>query len=239
MLGVPVETFRGDKVVMTVAALVVVGAAWGFLEVCKEEGAACWGWAAIFLAPLVFWLYWLSTVEVVIYDGGISSKTCLGSKEMRWEDVARLTYSATRQSVNFIPVGTYYELKLQGSQGQKISMGNRAGRMEKLSTEILQRTLPGLLRQAVEQCNGGAELDFGAIKLSRAGGLKAKGLFKSIVVPLDEVTAFQIEGGHFYVFRKGKRMAAISAPLGQVPNAFALLALLNSMFQAAPAPEAK
>ena len=238
MLGVPLETFRGNKIVMAVAALVAAGIAWGFVEACADEGAACWMWMAVVLAPLGFLVYWLSSVEIIIHDGGISSKTCLGTKEMRWDDVTRFTYTATRQSVNFIPVGTYYQLNLEGQPGQKIRIGNRASGMEKLSTQLLQHTLPPLVRRAVEQFNSGLEVDFGSIRLSREGGFKSKGLFKTIEVPLDQVVDYRIEGGHFYVFRQGKKFAAISAPLAQVPNAFALLALLDSLFQRTPSPPA-
>ncbi len=238
MLGVPVETFRGNKIVMMVVALITLGVAWAFVEGCQSEEASCWVWMVVFVVPLAFLLYWLTTVEITIYDGGISSKTCLGSKEIRWEDVNKFTYSATRQSVNFIPVGTYYQLKVEGPQGQEISLGNRAAGMEKLATQMLQRTLPPLVRKAAEQFNSGAELDFGLIKLRRAGGFKSKGLFKFIEVPLNEVIDYRIESGHFYIFRQGKKFAAISAPLAQVPNAFALLAVLDSIFQrtAPPAP---
>ncbi len=231
MLGVPVETFRGNKIVIATVALAGFGITWGVAEACRQEGAACWGLLAATVGVFAFWLYWLYSVEITIYDGGISSKTCLGSVEIRWEDVTRFTYSATRQSVNFIPVGTYYHLKLESAQGQKLTLGNRASGMEKLSTEILRRTLPSLLHRAVEQYNSGAEVDFGAIKLSRAGGFKTKVLFKTVEIPPDQVVDYRIEQGHFYVFRQGKRMAAISAPLMQVPNAFALLALLDSVYR--------
>lgn len=230
MLGVPLEAFRGNKVVMIIVALIILGAAWGFIEACEPGDMTCWVWMAAVLAAMAFFLYWLSTVEITIYDGGISSKTCLGTKEMRWDDVARFTYSATRQSVNFIPVGTYYQLKLENAQGQKISIGNRASGMERLSTHMLQQTLPTLLRKAVDQFNSGAEVDFGQIKLSRAG-FKAKGLFKWFEVPLDQVIDYRIDQGHFFVFQRGKKLPAISNGLAQVPNAFALLALLDSIFQ--------
>lgn len=237
MLGVPVETFRGNKIVMAGVLLIALGAGWGIMESCEPGDNTCWVWLAIVISPLLFLLYWLSTVEITIYDGGISSKTFLGGKEMRWDDVARFTYSATRQSVNFIPVGTYYHLKLESNQGQKISLGNRASRMEKLSTHMIQATMPSLLRKAVDQFNSGAEVDFGQIKLSRAG-FKAKGLFKWFEVPLDQVVDYRIDEGHFFVFQQGKKLPAISNGLSQVPNAFALLALLDSVFQrsAPPAP---
>jgi uncharacterized membrane protein YhdT len=231
MLGVKVETFRGNRILKAVVALIIVGAIFGFIATSGAEGIDHWLWMAVVIAPLIFILYWLSTVEITIYEEGISSNTFLGTTEMRWEDVTRFTYSATKHSVNYIPLGTYYLLCLENAQGQKIGLQHRVSGMEKLGEELIQRTLLPLLHKAVEQFNIGNELDFGLIKLSRTRGVKSKGLFNSIEVPLDQVIDYRIEEGQFYVFRQGKKTAAISAPIQQVPNSFALLALLDSIFQ--------
>jgi hypothetical protein len=77
----------------------------------------------------------------------------------------------------------------------------------------------------------GAEVDFGLIKLSQSRGLKSKGLFRTIEVPLDQVIDYRIEKGQFYLFRQHKKSAAISASIRRIPNVFALLAMLDSILQ--------
>jgi hypothetical protein len=235
MLGVPVETFRGNKVVMLAVAALGAMITLGWLSFDSERTMATL-WPLVMMDGLLaFNLYWLTTVEVVIYDGGISSRTVLGTAEMRWDEVARFYYSATKQSVNFIPVGTYYDLRLESEAGKKIKFGNRAERMQALADQLVRYTLPPIYKRVAELYNSGAEVDFGAIKVSKAG-FKARGIFglRNLHLAMEEVADYRIDAGVFYVYRTGKRMPYLHAQLNTVPNAFALLALLDSLFQRSP-----
>ncbi len=227
MLGMTVETFRGNKIIIILLALIALILGFGIVADSEKYLRIL---SAVMLALMIFIIYWLWSVEITIFDVGILSKTFLDKKEMRWEDVTRFTYSATKQSVNFIPVGTYYFLELENARGQKIKIGNRASGMEKLARQLINCTLQPLLRKVVAQFNCGVEVDFGLIKLSKTKGFKTKGIFKSVEVPLNQLVGYRIEKGHFHVFRQGKKYAAISAPISKVPNAFVLLALLDSIF---------
>jgi hypothetical protein len=231
MLGATIETFKGNRIIIIVMSLITLFIISVSITEEHQAGHSEYLALALIIISLFLLIYWLLSVEITIYTDGISSKTVLGKKEMRWENVIHFTYSATKQSVNFIPVGTYYSMKLEDAQGQKINIGNRASGKEKLSKQIINCTLLPLLSRAVEQYKSGAEVDFGLIKLNRARGFKSKGLFKSIEVPLNQLIDYRIEKGQFYVFRQGKKFAAISAPISKVPNAFALIALLDSMFK--------
>jgi hypothetical protein len=68
--------------------------------------------------------------------------------------------------------------------------------------------------------------------LSRDKGLIKRGLFKRIEVPLHEMIDYHIKDGKFRVFLQDKWIRpAISTPIGEVPNIFVLMALLDSIFK--------
>ena len=57
------------------------------------------------------------SIRVTLHSDGISYQSLFGEKEMRWDAMERFYYGATKQSVNFIPVGTYYHIKLVDAEG--------------------------------------------------------------------------------------------------------------------------
>jgi len=230
MFGTTIETFNGNRIVILILVLITLSLISVFFLADQTSGTEKLVISSIIIL-LVSLISWFLSIDIKIYSDGISSKTFFGKKEMRWDDVLRFTYSATKQRINFIPVGTYYDMKLESMQGQKIHIGNRATEMNNLSTHIINYTLMPLYNKIVDKFNNGADLDFGAIKLNRTSGFKARGLFRTIEVPLNQLIDYRIEKGQFYIFKQGKKYAAISAPIGKVPNAFALLELLNSIYK--------
>src|ERR1700731_1221158 len=85
----------------------------------------------IFLTVLAFFILLIAerlTARAYLHDDGISYRSILSQKEIRWVAVERLYYGAHRLSVNVIPLGTFYQLKLLDQHGQKLSLGDRVGR---------------------------------------------------------------------------------------------------------------
>lgn len=231
MLGMPLKIYKGNRIVMAVIVVIIISIIWMIVSENQIGDTNYWIWIIVVIAPLLLIIYWFTSVEITIYDNGISSKTFLGQKKMLWEEVTRFIYSAVKQSVNFIPVGTYYNLQMEDIRGQKIKIGNRANKMSELSNDMIQQTVLPLTKKAVDQYNSGATVDFGLIKLSRAKGFISKRLLRSIELPLDQIIDYRIEKGNFLVFRQGKRTAAICVSIGKVTNVFALIVLLDSIFK--------
>ncbi len=180
------------------------------------------------------WIAWLLSIRVSLHENGIAYHSLFGSKEMLWDEVGRFYYSALKRSINFIPVGTYYSFKLQSSGGQRLSFGNRVERPEQLGSKLIQLTYPGLLQKCAAHFDGGIELEFGPVRLSRSGGIQIKKLFRIVKIPLESVAEYRIEAGSLYVFRVGqKRTTGIS--IGQIPNAFVLVGLLDAIYKPATA----
>lgn len=194
------------------------------------------GWAVSLVAVgAVAWLfYWLFSLNVSLHPEGITYQSCLGAKEMRWDEVEKFYYSATRQSVNFIPIGTYYGFRLISKDGRKISFGNAIQRPGVAGNKLIELTGKPLFQRLADLYNAGTELDFGPIKLSRDGGFRLRRLFRWKQLPLNQVASYRIDAGRFYIFKVGQKYASGFA-INQIPNAFVLLVLLDSIYQYQPA----
>lgn len=230
LLGPPIETYSANKAYMALTAIMgalFAGAAF-YAEVEFFYRVLALGLAA--LMGVFLWLQ-LST-RVSLHPEGVSLAAPFRSGEMRWEEVEKFFYSATKQSVNFIPVGTYYRFKLIDAQGRKLSFGDAFGRAEALGQRLIEATYGPLMTRAVELYNSGAELDFGPLRLNRQSGFKVKTWRGWKEIPLDQIADYRIQQGHFYLWRVGEKRTT-GQPLGEVPNAFVLLGLLDSIYQRA------
>jgi hypothetical protein len=234
MFSPAMETYPGGgkaRVFAVIFALVVGAIIWFAYQ---DGGFSTTGWvAALVSVGLAAWFfYWVSSVRVSLHAEGISYESCLGSKELRWNEVEKFYYSATRQSVNFIPIGTYYSLKLVGKDGKKLSFGDSISRPEELGNRLIELTGKPLYDRLADLYNSGAELDFGPIKLQRENGFRLKRLFRWEKLALNEVSDYRIESGHFHIFKTGQKYSG-GFPVAGVPNAFVLLALLDAIYQPA------
>jgi len=242
MLGPPLEVFKGNKatLIATVAIYGLIASVFCAPAVTPVFPPGFAIYVGILLSPLVLIGGWLLSIKVQIHPDGISYHSWFASKEVRLDELERLYYSSVKRSVNFIPIGTYYQFKLVDSNGNKLSFGNRVERPGVLGQKLIQHTLGPLLNKAARSLQSGQEADFGPIRASREHGLKVKksawlGLKSRIEeIPWDQVAEYRIEKGHFFIFRVGQKRAT-GHPISQVPNAFVLLALLDNIYKPAAA----
>jgi hypothetical protein len=235
--GPPLATHGPNKIVVSIFALLAAGAFWLVWADLHRDGPDKADGpvdAAVHLAfafPLVAAALWTSRRRVVLYPEGLSYSNLVGEKQVRWDDIERFHYRATKRSVNLIPVGTYYWFRLVDTQGQKISFGSGLTRAASLGNKLLELTQIPLLRRVASQFDSGVDVDFGPIRLNRQSGVVVKkswGRHKQI--PWTEVHSYAIKNGHFYIWRVGEKRATGPA-IANVPNAFALLGLLNIIFK--------
>src|ERR1700730_396407 len=185
----------------------------------------------IFLGVLAFFILLITerlTARAYLHDDGISYRSILSQKEIRWVEVERLYYGAHRLSVDFIPLGTFYQLKLLDQNGQKLSLGGRIGRADHLADKISQYTYEPLLRKASDNFNSGEELDFGLVRVSRSAGLKVKRWSGYTTIKWADLAAYKLDAGNFYLWRTGEKHAN-GLPTERIPNAWILLGLLNAV----------
>jgi hypothetical protein len=233
MLGPELETYRGNKIVVTLVVILGLGAAAlvyaAFTSLGKETpDIVIKIFTLALLALMVFFFLTLKSLRVSLHNDGISYRSLSADKEMRWEAVERFYYEALKRSINFIPVWTYYLYRLIDGEGRKIRFGNRVEHPAQLGQKLIELTYPALYRKIADRYNNGEELDFGAIRVSKTGGIKVKKLFGYKEIAWDQVSSFAIQQGNFYIWRTGEKRTT-GWGLRHVPNAFVLLGLLNSI----------
>lgn len=243
VFGPPLAEYGPRKSDIIVFALLAVGAfwlAWLALQQTGDDKAAGRYEAAICLAvgiPLAILALWNSRRRVVLYKEGLSYSSLFGEKQVHWDNVNRLYYKATKMSVNFIPIGTAYWIRITDNHGQRVRFGSGLVKMASLTAKVLELAQGPLLEKIATEFDAGADIEFGPIRVNRQSGVAIKKLWgRTKQIPWCEVHSYRIEEGRIYIWRKGEKRAA-GIPISEVPNVFALLARLDIIFKPTEASE--
>jgi hypothetical protein len=163
-----------------------------------------------------------------VYELGISYRGISGYGEIRWQEVERFYFGAYEIHAHYLPLGTFYRLKMISTQGQKISLGERVRRAEELAEKIGKFTFERLLQKALHEFNGGARVDFGAILVSRAEGVTIIKWYADKKMRWDEIAGYDVTSSYLRFHRLNKRFAwDVSSE--RVANVPVLRALLDSV----------
>lgn len=231
--GPALATYRGNKIVIGLFTLLAAGSAFLAWMSLHTSGADSPGDYRIYvLLAILFAAYavWTWKKFVSLHSEGIVYQNLRGETHMQWDEVEKFYYGATKRSVNFIPVGTYYTYKLLDHQGKKIVLGNAVEQPKALGQKLIELTSPPLLKQAAQQFDSGMDVDFGPIKLNRTKGLTVKkmlGGWKTI--PLNEVHSYLIQIGQFCIYGADGKLHG-AAGVANIPNVFVLQMLLDAIF---------
>jgi hypothetical protein len=226
--GPPLAIHGPKKAIVALFLLLAVGALWLGWAVRDTTGRTACVVVGMVLSVLGLWM---SRRRVVLYPEGLSYSGLFGQKQLRWDDIVRFYYQGTKQSVNLIPVGTYYWLRLIDSQGQRVRFGSGLARTASLAQKVVELTQAPLLKRIASAFDSGVDVDFGPIRINRQTGITKKGwLGRTKLIPWSEVRSYAIQEGHLYIWRIGEKRTA-GYPISNVPNAFALLALLDVIFK--------
>ncbi|HEY6946479.1 MAG TPA: DUF6585 family protein [Candidatus Acidoferrum sp.] len=230
-LGPPIETFGPNwKVVAIVVALGLLfcgpalAVAWDLHD--RTAWTIFYALTALFVAlalPLVVFRVW-------VHATGISFRGLFRQGEMRWMEVERLYFGSYEMHAHHIPLGTFYRLKLVSSQGAKLSLGERVGRADELAERIAKYTFERLLQKAKHDLDSRATLDFGAVLVSRAEGVKLLKWYADTQMRWEEIAGYDFTSSELAFHRAGKRFAA-KVRTEKVPNVRVLRALLDGVMQ--------
>jgi hypothetical protein len=237
VFGPPVATHGPRKVDIVVFALLAAAAFWLMWLALRQQGpdkeagayeAAICGLVAVALGGLALWN---SRRRVVLYSEGMTYTTLFVEKQIRWDNLDRFFYHGTKNSINFIPVGTSYSFRMIDSQGQKIRFGGGFTRMAELATRLAELAQGPLLKKIASQFDSGTDVNFGPIRMNRQNGISVRKRFGRVKqIPWDEVASYAIQNGHFYIWRVHEKRTTGPA-IAEIPNAFALLGLLDIIFK--------
>lgn len=232
--GPAIATYRGNRIVIglfVVLAVTCCALVWMSLHATEANSP---GDYRIYVAGAILTTavaFWTSRKTVSLHSEAVVYQNLSGEKQMKWSEVEKFYYSATKRSVNFIPIGTYYSYKLVDAQGHKITLGNGIEHPKDLGLQLIRLTQEPLLKKTSQQFNSGAEVDFGHVKLNHSSGMtirKLLGGWKTI--PLSEMRGYSLQLGQFCVWGDNNKLLG-AAGVPKIPNLFVLQALLDIILQ--------
>lgn len=185
-------------------------------------GQPAWSMAASLLGLGLIALWWRKRKNHVrVYEEGLLYRRYNALYAIRWADITQVWQRVVSRSVNFIPVGTFYEYTLRTTDGTFVLKGDLS-RVRELGEEIQRRTYRAHIRVAVEALRRGEALHFGPIQLSLAGIGCADRL-----LPWYEVRDLRVRNGDFLILGTGKWMSWATVSIAEVPNFMMLWALAS------------
>jgi hypothetical protein len=230
-LGPPLETYGPNP--RTVGIIVVIGGMFcGFAYAVAAEAQDKTAWAVLLGMTAVFvglLLHHLLS-RVWVHDLGISFRGLFGYGELRWQDVEQIYFYAYEVHAHWIPLGTFYRLKLVSTHGPKVSLGERIRHAEDLAQSIGKATLERLLEKAVQEFKGDSEVDFGAILVSRAEGVTIRKWHGDKRIRWEEIAGYDFTASHVGFHRIEKRFT-VNVGTERVANALVLRALLDGVMR--------
>lgn len=190
------------------------------------------GMLFVFAALLAANAYSLATTTVVLYECGLAYGRRGDIRACRWEDIEAVTFEITRHSVNFVPTGTEYKYTLDLKSGERLKLTSDAvTRMGELGDTIREQVAPLIYERCAEAFRGGADIDFGPIRLNLHRGVQDRGE----VYAWHDIEEIGLGGGQFIVRRKGTgRLKQTTIPLSAIPNVDVLMALIGETWQPPP-----
>jgi len=135
--------------------------------------------------------------RVWLHETGITYRSMFSRGEIQWLDMERLYFGAHEIHVHYIPLGTFYRLKLVSTQMHKAMQSFESG-----------------------------QLDFGAIRVGRSKGVIIKKWYSDKAIPWQEIEAYEHTDAYFK-FHRFKKHFAVSVSSERIANAHVLHALLD------------
>jgi len=228
-LGPPLKTY-GPNIKVTVILGVVGGllCLLAFAVAIEVKDPTAWVifYALTALYGGVFWRQLSS--RVWLHESGISYRGILGHGEMQWLDLDRIYFGSYEIHAHYIPLGTFYRLVLVSTHGQKVSLGERVRDADELAERIRKLTFKPMMQRVAQSFESGQEVDFGAMRVSRAEGVTIRRWYSDKKIPWPEIEGYEVTHAYFKIHRFKKRFA-VSVSSQKIANAHILRALLDGV----------
>ena len=239
-LGPPLRSY-GPNIKVTVI-LVVVGllpCLLVFAVAIEIKDATAWTIFCLLAALYGGTVLRQLSTRVWLHEAGVSWRGILGQGEMRWLDFDRMYFGSYEIHAHYVPLGTFYRLKLVRPQGQKVSLGERIGGGDDLAREIAKFTLKPLLQKAMQGFENGQEFGFGAISVSKSEGVTVSKWYSDKKIPWQEIEGYESSDAYFKI-RRYKKHFTVNVASEKVANKHVLRAVLDSLtpkvWQRGPSP---
>lgn len=130
--------------------------------------------------------YWAA-----LYTGGVAIQTPSRLVTWRWEDFSSVKLALLRKSIFGIPSGIEHVYTFTAVNGETFTIDDRCQAVSDLAEEIQTHTTPLIYTRAARAYKSGESQSFGAVTLSRVGGL----LIDHQSVPWDDLVSVTVERG--------------------------------------------
>ena len=194
------------------------------------------------LTALAVWV-WIAAgkAELTIHSEGVQVQT-LGSKEMRWEEIASTTFRqipiGQQAAVHFGLIGYLIALAatkgnsagqmslvLVSREGRKLTLSPNWREVQEAVRMVLRRVNPGIKDDIRRRVKNGETVKFGKVGLSQQGiSWKDKE-----PIPFATLSKCRIAGQQLRIKAEGKWLDNIAVSTARVPDVFVLLDLIDEL----------
>lgn len=203
--------------------------AYGVARELKNDRAA-WTVFGALVCVSSFWVAKQAGYRVWVHETGLSWRGMFETGEVGWQQIEQIYYSSFRISGPYhIPLGTYHRLKLVDVHGRTITFSERVARADVLLVWIQQKTRDEMFKKAAYLFNSGAEVDFGAVKLSKTEGVRVRRWYGEKRLRWHEIAECKFGDG--VKFRGKTMLTGCKAGADRVANLEILQALLSTAVQ--------
>jgi hypothetical protein len=175
--------------------------------------------------------YFRATKTVVLYENGLAHGSRNKVRGWRWDQIEALTFQITRQSVNFIPVGTSHKYTLDMTDGERLVLDDNVSGIKAVGEHVREKVTPLIYERYAQALNRGENVDFGPIRLNLAQGIWDRDRLYAWG-DIDQVGAGK---GYFIIEpKKGSSLRRTAVLIGDIPNFDVLMALIAEAMPPGP-----
>jgi len=166
--------------------------------------------------------------RVWVHEFGISYRGILGYGEIRWGDLDRIYFGSYTVHAHYIPLGTFYRLRLISLHGEKLSLGERIGEADELANLIQSYTLAQMYQKVLRQLENGKEVNFGRICINRKMGIRYHKWFFWHEIRWKQLNGYSVSDSHVNIAGEGK-LFKVNIPTEKIANVHVLGHLLDGV----------
>ena len=180
--------------------------------------------------------WWWTKTRVTLHDEGISYKSPLREKDLRWDEITETRYGQQplNAGAHFGLIGWLIAAMARGNNKmirsfeligpQKIAINSNIRDVEEIVRLALAAVNPRLRQEAERILNSGGTVSFGKISLAPGGVIwKSKE-----PIPYTSLMKCKIDGSMLRIKAEGKWLDNIAVTAKKVPNIFILLDLIEA-----------
>ena len=198
-LGTPSSDFRVDRARFLRSAifLLLIFAFFGLLDYWLDARGILLMFGLVPLALAAYRLlklFYNQDLRVLIFAEALVHTKAKTTKVVRWDDVAFLWEKFEQVSINFTPVYTTHQYKIETCRGEKLVLGRTLKQIDLLGLALKNKIGERLVPRIVQSLKAGQTERFGVLSLNNQG-ITCKGK----LLTWDEVKGIKLVQGRIHI----------------------------------------